>query len=47
VTSALSQPYQIVRIDRSLSERPMEFHYEIEKRDCNRGAAGAPAGTGN
>jgi hypothetical protein len=47
VTSALSQPYQIVRIDRSLSERPMEFHYEIERRDCNRGAAGAPAGTGN
>jgi len=41
VTSALSQPYQIVRIDRSLSERPMEFHYEIEKRDCSAGRSSA------
>ncbi|HEY3659452.1 MAG TPA: protease complex subunit PrcB family protein [Steroidobacteraceae bacterium] len=41
VTSALSQPYQIVRIDRSLSERPMEFHYEIEKRDCSGGRSSA------
>jgi hypothetical protein len=43
VTSALSQPYQVVRIDRSLSERPLEFHYEIEKRDCDRGTGRTPA----
>jgi hypothetical protein len=44
VTTAMSQPYQIVRIDRALPERPIDFRYVIERHACNA-ASGRPAAT--
>lgn len=37
VSTALTQPFQVVRIDRSLPERPIEFRYEFERRACAPG----------